>query len=365
MTSAESETNPVPTESTSFIDKPDLEAGSGGENRVRMDAESQGVRTCSGQTKCLCLTGFIVGLIAFILGMVFSTIHYIDEGYIGIYYKYGALMDSYTGPGMHNMAPFVTTVQQIKIRPDTDTLSTTEAITKDGIQIQFEDVQVISRIKEKSVVPTIKKYGQSFKNPLVFDRVRENIRIFCANNTIDDVYNEKFLDIVQAVRQNIITSIERLGDGAVEILNLVISKPDIPKDIADNYKQVKVQWTEQLVAQQRQNTEQINKETEKIRELADAQRKKEVLEITIQKQILEKEGEQKVSSLANAILKEREENMANIEKYKIESRAQANKNLFTKDYIQLETVRSLSNNTKFYFSGETSPLGSLLSKLIT
>ena len=34
------------------------------------------------------------------------------------------------------------------------------------------------------------------------------------------------------------TSIDRLGDGALEILNLVISKPDIPSDIAHNYMQV-------------------------------------------------------------------------------------------------------------------------------
>ena len=30
----------------------------------------------------------------------------------------------------------------------------------------------------------------------------------------------------------------RLGEGGIEILNLVISKPSIPSDIAHNYKQV-------------------------------------------------------------------------------------------------------------------------------
>ena len=40
------------------------------------------------------------------------------------------------------------------------------------------------------------------------------------------------------------------------MLNLVIPKPDIPRDIAMNYKAVKVQWTEQLVATQQQKTEE-------------------------------------------------------------------------------------------------------------
>ena len=40
------------------------------------------------------------------------------------------------------------------------------------------------------------------------------------------------------VKRNLILSIDRLGDGGLEILNLVIPKPDIPPDIAKNYKQV-------------------------------------------------------------------------------------------------------------------------------
>ena len=97
------------------------------------------------------------------------------------------------------------------------------------------------------------------------------LRIFCANHTIDEVYNSMFLDIVQHVKDNVEINIRRLTarradhqdtENGIEILNLVIPKPDIPEDIAQNYKQVKVQWTEQLVAAQQQKTEKIKKETE-------------------------------------------------------------------------------------------------------
>ena len=74
-----------------------------------------------------------------------------------------------------------------------------------------------------------------------------------------------FLDIVENVKENVRTSIRRLGEDGIEILNLVIPKPEIPPDIALNYKQVKVQWTEQLVATQQQKTERIKKETELIK----------------------------------------------------------------------------------------------------
>ena len=95
-----------------------------------------------------------------------------------------------------------------------------------------------------------------------------------------------FLDIVQIVQKNVEFSIKRLGMDGIKILNLVIPKPDIPRDIAANYKAVKVQWTEQLVATQQQKTEKIKKETESIKALLDAEREKDVLEIEIQKQWL-------------------------------------------------------------------------------
>ena len=60
-------------------------------------------------------------------------------------------------------------------------------------------------------------------------------------------------------------SISRLGEDGIEVLNLVVPKPEIPEDIAHNYKQVKVQWTEQLVANQTQKTEVIKKKTELVK----------------------------------------------------------------------------------------------------
>ena len=79
------------------------------------------------------------------------------------------------------------------------------------------------------------------------------------------MYNTKFLDIVDTVLAKTKDKIRTLGEDGIEILNLVIPKPEIPLDIARNYKQVKVQWTEQLVATQQQKTERIKKETELIK----------------------------------------------------------------------------------------------------
>ena len=121
-----------------------------------------------------------------------------------------------------------------------------------------------------------------------------------------------------------------------------------------------------MVAQQQQKTEKIKKETEELKAVADAERSKRVQNITMEKMILEKEGQQKISALENEILKAREENNANIQNYAKKQLALANSHLFNNTgYVELEMAKALSTNTKFFFSGEQSALGAVLSKIIT
>merc|ERR1712106_453243 len=112
-------------------------------------------------------------------------------------------------------------------------------------------------------------------------------------------------------------------------------------------------------ATQQQKTERIKKETQLIKAVADAERQKAVLEITIQERIIEKEGAKNVSLINNEIKKE-----ADIFKYKLEKEAEANNALYTQEYIELNLAKSLSNNTKFYFSGQKSELGGLFTKIL-
>ena len=128
--------------------------------------------------------------------------------------------------------------------------------------------------------------------------------------------------------------------------------------------QVKVQWTEQLVLQQRQKTEKIKKEIDLQLAMLDAEREKQVLAIELDKEILRKEGEKKQSALQNAIMREREQSLADAEAYKKNKSAEANQALYSEKYVQLEMARALSNNTKFFFSGEQSVLGGLLNNIM-
>lgn len=306
----------------------------------------------------------LVVLLAIFIACMVDSVHKIHEGNVGIYYRYGALRDKVTEPGVHFTMPFMESYKEIQIRPETVQLEPVLAITKDGIENTFREINVITTVQKSKLHQMVKDFGVDFKRTLVYDRVKEDLRIFCANHTIDDVYNRKFLEIVQRVKENVMISITRLGNDGIDILNLVVPKPEIPPDIAHNYKQVKVQWTEQLVATQQQKTESIKKETEQIKAVADANRQKAVLEIKIQERLIEKEGEKEASEINNQIQKAAENTKADIEKYALEQEARANEALYSDKYIKLNLAKSLSNNTKFYFSGQQSELGSLFNKIL-
>jgi regulator of protease activity HflC (stomatin/prohibitin superfamily) len=88
-------------------------------------------------TIVLTLSGLFLGL-----ACVISALHRIKEGHVGIYYKYGALMEQLTPPGVHWMQPFVSEVVRLRITPETKVLDPMVCTTRDGVRNVFRDVQV-------------------------------------------------------------------------------------------------------------------------------------------------------------------------------------------------------------------------------
>ena len=71
-----------------------------------------------------------------------DSIHVVREGFVGIYFLNGALMDIYTMPGIHFSIPFITRVEQIDVRLKTESITPVEASTNDGVTANFNDIQV-------------------------------------------------------------------------------------------------------------------------------------------------------------------------------------------------------------------------------
>ena len=202
------------------------------------------------------------------------------------------------------------------------------------------------------------------KKVLIYDRIAQGIQDFCANNSIDEVYNSRFVDLSQSVLESLRAAMAKLSDRGLNILNLFIPKPDIPPAIAANYREVKIEWTRQLVAQQKQKTEKINKETVLQNEVMDAERKKEVARIRNEQVQRYKEHEKNISAINNTINTAKENTLTDIQSYRAKSSAKDNEALLTDQYIKLQMTKGLLANTKIYFSGQDSALGSLFSNIL-
>jgi regulator of protease activity HflC (stomatin/prohibitin superfamily) len=49
-----------------------------------------------------------------------GSFHVIDYGYIGVYKRGGALLNSWTEPGLHFLVPFITTYAAVQVTLQTD-----------------------------------------------------------------------------------------------------------------------------------------------------------------------------------------------------------------------------------------------------
>ena len=60
-------------------------------------------------------TSIVVLFFAVIMYTVYFGIHRINEGYVGIYYRGGKLLNSITGPGYNVRNPYLTSYDQVQI----------------------------------------------------------------------------------------------------------------------------------------------------------------------------------------------------------------------------------------------------------
>ena len=106
------------------------------------------------------------------------------------------------------------------------------------LNINWWHAKVISSVNADRVFALVSKFGDHMKKVLIYDRIAQGIQDFCANNSIDEVYNSRFVELSTSVEMSLNSSMTRLADNGLNILNLFIPKPDIPPAIAANYREV-------------------------------------------------------------------------------------------------------------------------------
>lgn len=285
------------------------------------------------------------GIIVFILSIIFmwyTSLFTINEGFIGVSFFGGSLQNETHNPGYHMKYPILTTVKQIEIRQQTDTVMDIPCGTSGGILLNFEKIEVVNQLNKIDVLNTVRDFGINYDKALIFDKVHHEINQWCSKHTLQDVYIDKF-DVID---EHLMNTLQKNIDSFkvnLRIISVRVTKPQVPKLITSQFQEMEKQKANYLVAVEEQKVQMKRAETEKKVMVEEATRNKLVEEINNQKNYEKEEMESNIRKLrADYIL------------YETRKLAEGNVHLHTPEYRSIEMYRSLSNNTKIFF-GEKIP----------
>lgn len=291
----------------------------------------------------------ILGLISTTIFLVFNySLHKIEEGHVGVYFRGGALLPTVSTPGYHMMIPLLTTYKSVQITLQTDEVTNVPCGTSGGVMIYFDRIEVVNHLDANSVMDIVRNYTADYDKTLIFNKVHHELNQFCSIHTLHEVYIDLFDQIDENLKQALQRDLLEMAPG-LTIQAVRVTKPKIPEVIRKNYELMEGEKTKLLIATQHQKVVEKDAETERKRAIIEAEKEAQVAKIQYEQKIMEKESLQRISEIEDTMHLARQKSHADAESYKLKQQAEVNKLLYTKEFLELKKYESLAQNTKVYF----------------
>ncbi|XP_075714569.1 erlin-2 [Rhinoderma darwinii] len=289
--------------------------------------------------------------VAFTAASLLSSIHKIEEGHIGVYYRGGALLTSTSGPGFHLMFPFITSFKSVQSTLQTDEVKNVPCGTSGGVMIYFDRIEVVNFLIANAVYDIVKNYTADYDKALIFNKIHHELNQFCSVHTLQEVYIELFDQIDENLKLALQQDLNEMAPGLI-IQAVRVTKPNIPEMIRRNYELMESEKTKLLIAAQKQKVVEKEAETERKKAVIEAEKVAQVAEITFEQKVMEKETEKKISEIEDFAFLAREKARADAEYYTSQKLSDANKMKLTPEYLQLMKYQAIAANSKIYFGND-------------
>merc|ERR1719311_1270946 len=217
--------------------------------------------------------------------------------------------------------------------------------------ITFDRIEVVNQLRRDAVLETVRNYTTEYDKTWIYDKIHHEINQICSRSTLEEVYISKFDLLDETLRDALQRDIDHHAPG-ITIIAIRVTKPSIPSAIRQNYEAIEAERTKLKVAEQTQRLVEKQAETDRKRALIEAQKAAEVEAVQLERELKVKQNAQRMEAIANEMLTARAR--ADAELYRATKEAEANRARLTPEYLQLEAVRALSNNTKIFW-GESLP----------
>eukprot|EP01060_Flectonema_neradi_P005296 TRINITY_DN1350_c0_g1_i1.p2 TRINITY_DN1350_c0_g1~~TRINITY_DN1350_c0_g1_i1.p2 ORF type:complete len:320 (+),score=89.40 TRINITY_DN1350_c0_g1_i1:1128-2087(+) len=293
-------------------------------------------------------------LVAVIIAVIQSKpAHFIHEGYVGVYWRGGALLPHTAEAGVRYMIPVLDTMEQVQVSTQTDSVSSIPCGTSGGVMVNIARIEVVNRLRKDHVLQTIRNYGVHYDKIWIFDKIHHEINQFCSKHTLHEVYIEKFDALDEMLANKLQTDCDKYDIG-IDIISIRVTKPTIPDSIKKTFAQLEEAKQELLLKKEQQRLMEAEQVIVLQQAKAKAEQNKQVRKIQLEVELLEEESKKSIQLVRDTMKSESIKAMADAEAYSIRVVAEAEATRLSKAKLQEVLYTSLSNNTKMYF-GESIP----------
>ncbi|GFO38925.1 erlin-1 [Plakobranchus ocellatus] len=304
----------------------------------------------------------LIGVAALGVFINFS-IHKIEEGHVGVYYRGGALLSKTSEPGYHFMLPLLTTFRSVQTTLQTDEVKNVPCGTSGGVIIYFERIEVVNKLDSSAVFDIVKNYTADYDKTLIYNKIHHELNQFCSSHNLQEVYIDLFDQIDENLRKALQSDLYEMAPG-LTVQAVRVTKPKIPEQIRKNYEAMEGEKTKLLIAIQKQKVIEKEAETDRKRAIIEAEKVAQVAKIQWDQKIMEKESEKKMSEIEDATHLAKEKAKADAEFYRADRESEANKVKLTDAYLEMLKYQAISSNTKIFF-GSSIPSVFMDSSLFT
>ncbi|XP_015126888.1 erlin-1 [Diachasma alloeum] len=292
----------------------------------------------------------VVGICMLIgLAVVFNfSIHRIEEGHVGVYFRGGALLPSVSSPGFHMMIPLLTTFRSVQVTLQTDEVKNVPCGTSGGVMIYFDRIEVVNVLDPSAVHSMVKNFTADYDRTLIFNKVHHELNQFCSVHTLHEVY----IDLFDQIDENLKTALQRdlneLAPG-LSIQAVRVTKPKIPETIRKNYELMEGEKTKLLISIQHQKVVEKDAETDRKKAIIEAEKESQVAQIQYNQKIMEKESLQRMAAIEDEMHLARQKSRSDADHYQMKRQAEANRLLLSKEFLELKKYEGLSKIAKIYY----------------
>jgi regulator of protease activity HflC (stomatin/prohibitin superfamily) len=278
--------------------------------------------------KCVCLFSFLgfLGILGFI-----TCNTTVQEGSVGIYYRFGRLLPDISDPGIHFKFPYpVTKMSLVDVRPQVDEIQRIQCVSNDKLSIEFPMIKVFNQLRAKDVYSMINAFGENYDSYLITEQVRVKVVEMCTIYSAEDLYTKEFSKLNDIIF-SYLKEMQDLHKSNLTITHVLVEKLVLPKEVMLKYERV--------------GTEKATIEAEIQSQLRQIKVQETLGKIEQMKAITQAEQERIKAENEALVLAIR----TNAEALAIKEIASANSLKNTEQYIQLEAIKAWGAIDKVYF----------------